>query len=174
MKLLGAAPAQPVVVYSGHDARFEYIYKFVSSANWDPSDVSPVDRLATGAKYLDGAVYTTLTNNTRRTGETPETDVNPANPPLDNEFGHIIRWVESDTTAFTWDIFLFGAPAAGDVNINLSGLTDLNQFASPDGMNFDPRGILWILTDNGDQFIVLAMRLRSDEDCASRIMMVDG
>lgn len=214
---------QPVVFYSGHDARFEYIYKFVSSANWDPSDVSPVDRLATGSKYLDegvlyvarfdeggvgqwlaltpdtttldggrlgevysdiaailldtpgaadllgatpmdrpewiavspvdGAVYTTLTNNTRRTGETPETDVNPANPRLDNEFGHIIRWVESDTTAFTWDIFLFGAPAAGDVNINLSGLTDLNQFASPDGMNFDPRGILWILTDNGAEAV---------------------
>jgi len=49
---------QPVVFYSGHDARFEYIYKFVSSANWDPSDVSPVDRLATGSKYLnEGVLY---------------------------------------------------------------------------------------------------------------------
>ena len=39
------------------------------------------------------------------------------------------------------------------MNINLSGLTDLNQFASPDGMNFDPRGILWILTDNGAEAV---------------------
>ena len=44
---------------------------------------------------------------------------------------------------------MFGAPAAGDVEINMSGLTDLNQFASPDGMVFDPRGILWVQTDNG-------------------------
>lgn len=210
---------QPVVFYSGHDARFEYIYKYVSNATWDPADASPSDRLATGDKYLDegvlyvarfneggtgqwlpltlnsptlagstlgesfadqsalllnapgaadllgatpmdrpewisvspvdGAVYTTLTNNTRRTGESPETDANPANPRLDNTFGHIIRWLEGDDDRLTWDIFIFGSPAAGDVDINLSGLTDLNEFASPDGLSFDPRGILWVQTDNG-------------------------
>ncbi|HBZ94158.1 MAG TPA: dTDP-glucose 4,6-dehydratase, partial [Pseudomonas sp.] len=35
-------------------------------------------------------------------------------------------------------------------DINRSGLTELNQFASPDGMSFDSRGILWIQTDNGE------------------------
>jgi len=210
---------QPVVFYSGHDARFEYIYKFVSAAAWDPADADPTDRLAVGDKYLDegtlyvarfdtggkgewlaldadsptlsggilgeaftdlgaiilntvgaadllgatpmdrpewiavspvdGAVYTTLTNNTRRTGETPETSANAANPRLDNAFGHIIRWVDGDDNRFDWDIFVFGSPAAGDVDVNLSGLTDLNEFASPDGLAFDPRGILWVQTDNG-------------------------
>src|SRR5690606_493837 len=35
--------------------------------------------------------------------------------------------------------------------LNRSGLTDLNQFASPDGMAFDSRGVLWIQTDNGEK-----------------------
>lgn len=205
---------KPVVFYSGHDARFEYIYKFVSAANWDSADASRTDRLAVGAKYMDegtlyvarfyedgtgewlpltlaslgtdgkplsdsfsslaeiihntagaadllgatpmdrpewGAVdpltgtgYMTLTNNTRRT------EANSANPRLDNKFGHIIRWDEGDDhTKFTWDIFVFGSPADGAEDINRSGLTDLNQFASPDGLAFDKRGVLWIQTDNG-------------------------
>lgn len=210
---------QPVVFYSGHDARFEYIYKFVSAAAWDPADSDTVDRLAIGDKYLnngtlyvarfdtggrgqwlaldltsptltgatlseafldqsaillntagaadllgatpmdrpewiavspvDGSVYTTLTNNTQRTGETAETGTNASNPRLDNAFGHIIRWVEGGANGFEWDIFVFGSPAAGDVDVNLSGLTDLNEFASPDGLLFDSRGILWVQTDNG-------------------------
>ena len=52
--------------------------------------------------------------------------------------------------SFTWDIFVFGANAAGTADINRSGLTELNQFASPDGMSFDSRGILWFETDNGE------------------------
>jgi secreted PhoX family phosphatase len=31
-----ARPGHPIVCYSGDDARFEYIYKFVSAANYDP------------------------------------------------------------------------------------------------------------------------------------------
>ena len=208
---------KPVVFYTGHDARFEYVYKFVSDALWDPADANSTDRLAVGDKYMNegtlyvarfdeggvgvwlpltldsatvdggvlgdtfdsladiilntagaadlvgatpmdrpewaavdqynGTVYLTLTNNTRRTDST-----NPANPRLDNKFGHIIRWNEGyydfDGT-FTWDIFLFGSPADGDAETNLSGLTDLNQLASPDGLAFDDRGFLWVQTDNG-------------------------
>ncbi|EMP4371625.1 DUF839 domain-containing protein, partial [Acinetobacter baumannii] len=67
--------------------------------------------------------------------------------------GHIIRFKETDdkTTAetFKWDIYLFGAEASMASNINLSGLTDNNDFSSPDGMWFDPRGVLWIETDDG-------------------------
>lgn len=214
---------RPVIFYSGHDARFEYIYKYVSTASWDPSDANPSDRLATGNKYLDdgtlyvarfdeggtgqwlalqtdsvtlnggtlgeafadlaaiilntagaadllgatpmdrpewisvspidGAVYTSLTNNTDRTGETEDTGLNAANPRLDNAFGHIIRWFEGDNDQFTWDIFVFGSPASGDVDVNLSGLTDLNEFASPDGLSFDERGILWVQTDNGAEAV---------------------
>jgi len=53
-------PGKPVVFYSGHDARNEYIYKFVSTAVWDPADANrpgaAYDRLAIGAKYLDDGV----------------------------------------------------------------------------------------------------------------------
>jgi secreted PhoX family phosphatase len=34
-------------------------------------------------------------------------------------------------------------------DINKSGLTEMTQFASPDGLAFDGRGIMWIQTDNG-------------------------
>ncbi|MBB3191117.1 PhoX family protein [Halomonas cerina] len=240
---------EPVVFYSGHDSRNEYIYKFVSAAAWDPADAhapgAEADRLAIGAKYLDegtlyvarfdadgrgewlpltpasvtpdgrplaealglaaddqagviihtcdaadlmgatpmdrpewgavdptsGDVYMTLTNNSKRTAEgTAPTfthageaiempgsgyataPVNAANPRANNEAGQIIRWREGDdVTRFDWEVFVFGA-AASDTD-NLSGLTEMNQFASPDGLWFDERGddqgILWIETDNG-------------------------
>jgi len=206
---------KPIVFYSGHDSRFEYIYKFVSDVNWHAADAKRDDRLAVGAKYMDqgtlyvarfddngaghwlpltlvskttdggtladtfsslagiilntagaadlvgatpmdrpewaavdpvnGAVYMTLTNNTKRKEST-----NPANPRLNNSTGHIIRWQESDNAElFSWDIFVFGAPEDGTAEVNRSGLAELNQFASPDGLAFDARGIMWIQTDNG-------------------------
>lgn len=240
---------QPVVYYSGHDSRNEYVYKYVSDAAWDPADANrpgeAYDRLAIGSKYLDngtlfvarfhadgsgewlpltpdaqtrdgrtlaaalglasddhagiiintcdaadllgatpmdrpewasvdpasGDVYLTLTNNTQRTAEDTSptytndgerleqsgvgydlAPTNAANPRANNEAGHIIRWRESRLpNAFTWEVFVFGA--ATDDTDNHSGLTEMNQFASPDGLWFDDRGdgqgILWIQTDNG-------------------------
>ncbi len=44
---------QPLAVYMGDDSRNEYIYKFVSNANWDAADASPADRMTAGDKYLD-------------------------------------------------------------------------------------------------------------------------
>ncbi len=47
-------------------------------------------------------------------------------------------------------IFSFSAHSGnGDEETNRSGLTDLNQFASPDGLAFDQLCGLWIQTDNG-------------------------
>ncbi|VDN33064.1 unnamed protein product, partial [Cylicostephanus goldi] len=42
-------------------------------------------------------------------------------------------------------------PENGEVYVTLTNnsLDDLNDFSSPDGMWFDPRGILWIQTDDG-------------------------
>ncbi len=49
---------KPVAVYQGDDSRGEYIYKFVSNANWDNADFSPANRITTGDKYLDsGKLY---------------------------------------------------------------------------------------------------------------------
>jgi len=57
----GAWPAQaqagkPLVWYMGDDAQDEYIYKYVSTASWDPADA--VLGLAAGDKYLShGKLY---------------------------------------------------------------------------------------------------------------------
>ena len=49
-------PGRPLVFYSGDDSRNEYIYKYVSTANWDPADAGR--GLAAGDKYLDdGKLY---------------------------------------------------------------------------------------------------------------------
>ncbi len=103
-------------------------------------------------------------------------DVDPANPRVwrdtrtdsstqqyGNVNGHIMRIREdADTpgaTTFKWDIFLFGAQAAADAgvdntnwqeNINISGLTALNDLSKPDGCWFSKAsGIVWIETDDG-------------------------
>lgn len=243
----GAWPAkavvgQPIVMYSGDDARNEYIYKFVSKALWSAADVG--GGLAAGAKYLDegtlyvakfnadgsgqwleltfgkngldatnttyafadqadvvtharlaadivgatkmdrpewgavnplnGEVYITLTNNSNRvaTTATPtgsQLKPDAANPRVytdvytnadgtsrnqnGNPNGHIIRWREAGgsvaAVSFAWDIYLFGAEADAAADVNLSGLTDVNDFSSADGLVFDDRGLLWIQTDDG-------------------------
>ncbi len=57
----GAWPAQaitgkPVVFYMGCDARNEYVYKYVSTAAWDPADATR--GMTAGDKYLDqGKLY---------------------------------------------------------------------------------------------------------------------
>lgn len=111
---------------------------------------------------LNGEVYMTLTNN--NTGRGTTVPVDAANPrdydDVDgkmftggNPNGHIIRFAEMDSkataTSFKWDVYVFGAEADADANINLSKLTDSNDFSAPDGLWFDPRGVLWIQTDDG-------------------------
>ena len=79
-----------------------------------------------------------------------------------NVNGHIMRMREDGDTAaaetFKWDIFLFGAQAVADAgidnvnwqaNVNLSGLSPLNDLSKPDGCWFSrASGILWIETDD--------------------------
>ncbi|MDN8431157.1 PhoX family protein [Acinetobacter baumannii] len=111
---------------------------------------------------VNGEIYVTLTNNSNRGSSYPTDAANPRNytdikgkeeQQKGNVNGHIIRFKETDdkTTAetFKWDIYLFGAEASMASNINLSGLTDNNDLSSPDGMWFDPRGVLWVQTDDG-------------------------
>ena len=226
---------QPVVFYSGHDGRFEYLYKFVSSKLWNPTDSNRTDRITVGSEYMDqgtlyvarfdeqgqgvwipllestitttgqtlgervgtlaeiimncplagdlvgatpmdrpewttvdpntGTVYVSLTNNTRRT------EPNAANPRVDNQYGHIIRWDEgSIATEFSWDFFLFGSDVTEDASTNLSGLSAGNALGSPDGLSFDPRGILWVQTDGGgiestnDQMLAVVPSRIADPD----------
>ncbi len=122
-----------------------------------------------GVNPLNGEAYMTLTNNSNRvaTTATPtgsQLKPDAANPRYyedmkgttsqkGNPNGHIIRWREANgsvaATSFAWDIYLFAAQSDAASNVNLSGLTAVNDFSSPDGLYFDPRGLLWIQTDDG-------------------------
>ncbi|HEY9887318.1 MAG TPA: PhoX family phosphatase [Candidatus Obscuribacterales bacterium] len=120
-----------------------------------------------GVNPVNGDVYITLTNNvSSSSGRGATVPLDAANPRYyaeakgdkvtqGNVNGHIIRWREvGDNPAaltFNWDVYLFGAEASADPDINLSGLTDENDFSSPDGLWFSAAvpGLLWIQTDDG-------------------------
>jgi secreted PhoX family phosphatase len=117
----------------------------------------------------NGEVYFSLTNNSNRRVE-PEgasqsapdganprvyTDMKGSTAQPGNPNGHIIRIKEGTggtaATAFTWDIFLFGAETGADqATVNLSKLSAEQDFSSPDGLAFSPyTGLCWIQTDDG-------------------------
>ncbi len=115
---------------------------------------------------INGDVFFTLTNNSGRGNgaatELPEIykggqdiGVDAANPRVGNPNGQIIRMLETagDNSAlsFRWEITVFGA-RADDAARNVSLLTSVSDFSSPDGLWVDPRGLLWIQTDDGSSF----------------------
>lgn len=113
-----------------------------------------------------GDVYVALTNNNRR-GSAPESSNKPdgttaggsARPPVDeanprpnNVWGQVLRWSEAggDASAltFTWDIFVMaGQPSITGARAPSSNVNASNLFNSPDGLQFDAFGRLWIQTD---------------------------
>jgi secreted PhoX family phosphatase len=126
-----------------------------------------------------GEVYLTLTNNSQR-GYTPVSEnhidgtkvaasakppVDAANPRPDNDFGHIIRWRETDNTVrattFVWDIFAqcgdknsgktlsetYLAHEFNGQNIGYQGNIKGDDIGAPDGLWLDHEGRLWVLTD---------------------------
>ncbi|MEM8642877.1 MAG: PhoX family phosphatase [Cyanobacteria bacterium P01_G01_bin.54] len=228
-----AVAGRPIVMYTGDDARNEYIYKYVSNRPWSDADAN--QGMAVGDKYLNegqlyaakfnadgtgewlllsmsnpaianyegydfadavdvaihsrlaadaagatkmdrpewgavnpanGDVYFALTNSVSgSSGRGTQTSLDAANPRFysdvkgqrsreGNVNGHIIRWREAEgdhaATTFEWDIYLFGAQADADANVNASGLGDDNDFSSPDGAWFSHAnpGLMWIQTDD--------------------------
>lgn len=133
----------------------------------DVLGATKMDRPEWGAvNPLNGEAYMTLTNNSNRidpsaTPSGSKLKPDAANPRYyddgegnkGNPNGHIVRWKEGSgnvaSTQFAWDIYLFGAENDAASDVNLSGLTAVNDFSSPDGLYFDPRGLLWIQTDDG-------------------------
>jgi uncharacterized protein len=94
----------------------------------------------------DGTVYCTCTNNSGRA----VTDT--ANPRTQNRHGHIIRWTEDGNepgaTTFRWSIVLqAGDPSLASTAGNLVGNINGDTFSSPDGIDVDPQGRLWVQTD---------------------------
>jgi hypothetical protein len=124
---------------------------------------TPMDRPEdVEASPVTGRVYLALTNNTRRMPDR----VNPANPRAHNRFGHIIEILPPGTegagstaanadhgaTTATWNILLL----AGDPKVPDHGaryhpdiLKEGAWLAAPDNVAFDPKGRLWISTDQG-------------------------
>ncbi len=117
---------------------------------------------------VSGEIYYTLTNNANRKLEPTGTQfgLDAANPrsytdapsattSARNVNGHIMRMKEAggegSATSFTWDVYLFGAQADADKTmVNLSSLTDDQDFSSPDGLWFSPQtGFVFIQTDDG-------------------------
>ncbi len=104
---------------------------------------TPMDRPEwTAVHPTTGEAFVTCTNNTRR--EEP----NAANPRVDNEFGHIIKWTEDGgdpaNTEFSWDFFLLAG--AGD-GTDGSTVDASDLLGSPDGLWIDDNGRMWIQTD---------------------------
>jgi uncharacterized protein len=94
----------------------------------------------------DGAVYCTCTNNSGRA----VTDA--ANPRTQNRHGHIVRWSEDGNTpgatSFRWAIVLqAGDPSLTSTAGNFVGNINGDTFSSPDGIDIDPQGRLWVQTD---------------------------
>ncbi|MCW5258518.1 PhoX family phosphatase [Verminephrobacter aporrectodeae subsp. tuberculatae] len=144
----------------------------------DAADIAINTRLAAdavGATRMDrpewsavnpanGEVYFTLTNNKDRSvnpgsgqhaldAANPRayTDMKGTSKQEGNPNGHLVRLKEgASVTGFAWDVYLFGAEAGADkTRINLSALTDDQDFSSPDGLAFSKAtGICWIETDD--------------------------
>jgi hypothetical protein len=150
-------------------------YKFA-----DVADIAINTRLAAdavGATKMDrpewnavnpanGEIYFTLTNNSNRSvNPTSSSQYLPdaANPRAytdakgttkqnGNPNGHLVRLKEgASVSAFSWDVYLFGAEAGADkAMVNISALTADQDFSSPDGLVFSKAtGICWIQTDDG-------------------------
>jgi secreted PhoX family phosphatase len=69
-----------------------------------------------------------------------------------NNWGHVIRLNENDadgaSLAFRWDIFVIaGNPSLTGAKTGSSNIDATNTFNSPDGIQVDPEGRLWIQTD---------------------------
>ena len=112
--------------------------------------------------------YCCLTNNSRRgalnddgsirtnaAGEPMK--VNAPNPREINRYGQIVRWRPHNddhaASTFDWDLYVM----AGNPNVHTDGLyagtaniNAGNLFNSPDGMQFDNSGLIWIQTDGND------------------------
>jgi hypothetical protein len=118
----------------------------------DQAGATKMDRPEWGAvDPQTGEVYFTLTNNTRRI----QTQVDMANPRAVNQFGHIIRWMESGedhaSTTFTWDLFVIAGDAERSATVVGQPLDDTNAFACPDGLWIDGDRRVWIQTDIGEE-----------------------
>jgi secreted PhoX family phosphatase len=117
-----------------------------------------------------GEVFVACTNNNRRGTTTASVNnvngsttagsgrppVDEANPRAANDWGHVIRINEAGedaaATTFIWDIYVIaGNPELTGDKKGSSFIDASNTFNSPDGIQVDPEGRLWIQSDGAYQ-----------------------
>ena len=204
-----------VVVYTGDDERFDYLYKFVTAGTYNPNDrAANMNLLDEGTLYVakfgadgkaqwlplvhgqgplttengfnnqgdvviharlaadkvgatpmdrpedvevnpvSGKVYAIMTNNSRR----KINQIDAANPRFDNTAGHIIELTppggegkdaDHAATEFDWSFFIVAGNPTWGSTLYGKGTSKNGWFAAPDNMAFDPKGRIWIATDQG-------------------------
>ncbi len=203
-----------LVVYSGDDERFDYLYKFVTAGTYNPTDraanmnlldegtlsvaqftddgkvrwiplvhgqgpltadkgfnsqaevliharmaadalgATPMDRPEdVEANPVNGRVYAMLTNNSRRKPD----QVDAANPRFDNTAGHIIELIppgegkdaDHAATEFAWEHFIIAGDPVWGSTLYGKGTSKNGWFSCPDNCAIDPKGRIWISTDQG-------------------------
>lgn len=151
---------------TGMDAAMIAIFTRIAASRVGATTMDRPEWIAVNPRAVEG--YCCLTNNSRRgvknddgsirtnAGGDPMT-VNAVNPREVNRYGQIVRWrPHGDNHAantFDWDLYVMAGnpnvhadgPYAGTANINAG-----NLFNSPDGMQIDTTGLIWIQTDGND------------------------
>ncbi len=139
-----ATAGKPVVFYMGCDSRNEYVYKYVSTATWNPADAA--GGIAAGDKYLDaGKLYVAKFN---ATGTGQWIELSQSNPtvagytayPFANEADVLInaRLAADAVGATKMDRPEWGAvdPVNGDVYLTLTNNNaTLRPLAATDAAN---------------------------------------
>ena len=101
-----------------------------------------------------GRVYALMTNNTSRKAD----QLDAANPRANNTFGHVIELLppgpdgsrDHAAMEFDWEIFIkAGDPSKPDQGAMYHPQVANGWFGSPDNCAIDPKGRLWITTDQG-------------------------
>jgi hypothetical protein len=165
-----------VVVYMGDDERGEFLYRFVSNGRYaaggDNGDLLDAGRLyaarfhdggkgewieltpaATGmASQAEVCIHTRLAGSKvgATTMDRPEwVAVNPNNPEAYCCLTNNRDRGDHAAPRFDWDLFVVaGNPAVhSDAFAGSPNVTRDNMFNGPDGLSFDPNGLLWIQTD---------------------------
>lgn len=98
---------------------------------------------------VSGHVFVNLTRNTDRKPE----QIDRPNPRAGNKDGHILELVPPSTRAgldhaadeFDWSVLAVAGPVDAGGKY---GAPDAAVFSGPDNLAFDPKGRLWIATDN--------------------------
>ena len=120
----------------------------------DLVEPTPMDRPEdVEASPTTGHVFAMLTNNSKRKID----QIDGANPRFDNTAGHIVEMVppgdagaiDHAADQFGWEVFIVAGDPAFGSTLYGKGTTANGWFACPDNCAFDPKGRLWVSTDQG-------------------------